>query len=516
MDYRLTISAWDEVDPTVFSKIGKELLAVKAKALTNWLLPMKFDEDGDLIDDVDYAEMDCRVNKFSYRYRTSNAFRTYNAATISYLVNQQELLGWDTFGNQQIALFLLFFRMELNPCSWNSRTMAHFNRICCDLPTELEGFQEFFQDEYMHYCDYHGEYTLNDVSEVSGYDYVCDDCLNDDFTYSDYEGEYLHNDSCRTALDRYGNEVTIHQENESFSYNDELDCYVHDEYEEHAGYIADYHSSKRRIEFVDSDWTRINSRYLGVELEVEVKDYGSRSEKAKQIGEWQEANLTHRGFFFERDGSLNNGFELVSNPMGLDKHRDTWSWLRDSDLVKGLRSHNTDTCGLHVHVNRKSVTKATIDKAVFFLNRPLNETLIRTVARRYGAGYCKQKSKHLGAGYKNKERDRYEMLNLCNTETIEFRIFRGTLKYESVMACIEFAHAVLEFCAVSSNQSLNYTEFVQFLCKPSMMADTKYLRSYLAGRNAEFNRIITLLGNVNPKRLETEPDSVEDDLAIAA
>jgi len=42
-------------------------------------------------------------------------------------------------------------------------------------------------------------------------------------------------------------------------------------------------------------------------------------------------------------------------------------------------------------------------------------------------------------------RDRYVALNLCNRSTIEYRIFRGTLRPETILASIEFAHALTAY-----------------------------------------------------------------------
>ena len=78
--------------------------------------------------------------------------------------------------------------------------------------------------------------------------------------------------------------------------------------------------------------------------------------------------------------------------------------------------------------------------------------------------------------------DRYEALNVNGDKTVEFRIFRGSLRYESIMAALEFVNAVCEFCTpgVVSMRDFNALGFKTFIMQASNRADTKYLRSYLS------------------------------------
>ena len=59
---------------------------------------------------------------------------------------------------------------------------------------------------------------------------------------------------------------------------------------------------------------------------------------------------------------------------------------------------------------------------------------------------------------------RYCAVNLCNYKTIEFRIFRGTLKYNTLIAALQF---VDEICSAAFSMSENeldkqsWTDFVK-------------------------------------------------------
>jgi hypothetical protein len=45
-----------------------------------------------------------------------------------------------------------------------------------------------------------------------------------------------------------------------------------------------------------------------------------------------------------------------------------------------------------------------------------------------------------GIGY-----DRYAPVNVCNYRTVEIRIFRGTLKYQTLMGTIEICHVLVNW-----------------------------------------------------------------------
>lgn len=250
--------------------------------------------------------------------------------------------------------------------------------------------------------------------------------------------------------------------------------------------LGGYHSSRNRgFDVIDSPWFRQNRRAFGVELEVQLRsgDLETRLAKVheainhqtKQVGEY---------CYFERDGSIGEGFEIVTQPAGLDVHRDRLGrFLNDGSLKMGLRSHEGGACGLHVHVGREFLTQGQIYRVQSFLNDVRNEALIRSVARRYDNNYCRFKPALAKFTVKDKHStERYEALNVTNADTIEFRIFRGSLRYESVIAAIEFVNSLLTFCTPGEVSLTQFTAigFKQWLIQPERKAENRYLRSYLS------------------------------------
>ena len=250
--------------------------------------------------------------------------------------------------------------------------------------------------------------------------------------------------------------------------------------------IDGYHSSRQRgFEVIDSPWYRLNRRAFGCELEVQVRT-GNRDAKAGKIHEaLNPGGSVGEYCFFERDGSIgDNGFEIVTQPAGLDVHREKFDLiLNNLDIKRGMRSHEGGACGFHVHVGREFLTQGQIYRLQSFLNDVRNEALIRAVARRYSSGYCAFKPELAKFTAKNKhDGGRYEALNVQNRGTVEFRIFRGSLRYESIMAALEFCNALLTFCTPGVSSLLDFTSvgFKRFIQLPEHKRETKFLRSYLS------------------------------------
>jgi len=331
-------------------------------------------------------------------------------------------------------------------------------------------------------CDECGEWELNTHTRTTwgSDDRVCRDCIDNNYRWSDRYDDYVHEEYVREAIDQNGRSCIIHEDDDDFHYDEDEETYVHIDYSPGSRLIGTYHSSKGHQRPIISPWTKARRRFIGVELEVETRDV-SRTDKVQVLHKIINNEVWGSSVFFENDGSLNNGFEIISQPMGMDKHRELWSWLTDKDAIRGLRSHNTTTCGLHVHISRDTLSKLQVAKIVTFVNDPENEPLIRAVARRYAEGYCRIKTKKIGAAAQSE--DRYEAVNITPRKTIEFRIFKGTLKYESLMAAIQFSNAVVDFCgrSTTSIRDLKSDQFLDFI-RSDETGDFDLLVPYLDNR----------------------------------
>lgn len=198
---------------------------------------------------------------------------------------------------------------------------------------------------------------------------------------------------------------------------------------------------------------------LGVELELE----GIDGEKLRLIH-----GVLKNHCIFKRDGSLSNGVEIVSKPAIIDEHRKEFEAFF-------LSPHNLEannSCGLHVHMDRKSLSFLRLGKIMEFINREDNANFITKVAGREQNSYCRRDiSKDLYFPKDNQNGgDRYSALNLQPQATVEFRLFNSTTNFHEFMSRLEFVQALWEFVQPgvakglsSLKQATSHEAFIQYV-----------------------------------------------------
>jgi Putative amidoligase enzyme len=300
---------------------------------------------------------------------------------------------------------------------------------------------------------------------------VCNRCLDNNFFQCDDCSEYHENEnaySVRGRRDRticrgcYENgdyftcdacdDIRPHDfiglSNDSGTYC--CDCRQEDE-----SVIQDYSTRTPRRFFGKAPF------YFGVELEVENVS-GDKESKAEKI--LQTPGMEQDFIIVKNDGSLSDGFEIVTCPADYSTQVENWHKIFDN-LPSGLKSFNTTTCGLHVHCSREPLSELQIAKIVCFTNANANREFVECIAGRTAGKWAQYHEKKLADGIKRND-SRYEAINLQNAKTIEFRIFKGTLKRESLFKAIEFCAALIAFTAPAGMDlinSLNRRAFVSFV-----------------------------------------------------
>ena len=182
--------------------------------------------------------------------------------------------------------------------------------------------------------------------------------------------------------------------------------------------------------------------FMGFELEVEFQ--GSDRESVLDVCD---AALGDKAYY-KHDGSLSDGFEIVTHPMTLAAHKALIDWgftKTISDM--GCRSWQAKTCGLHVHVSRSAFIGQR-HLALFqflFLN---NKTVMTAIAGRDSDRWATFEGvkRNVIPEMKGKAwRARYEAINVTNENTIELRMFRGTLNHLRVLAILELVDAAFHY-----------------------------------------------------------------------
>ena len=233
-----------------------------------------------------------------------------------------------------------------------------------------------------------------------------------------------------------------------------------------------------------------NDLYMGVELEIDKG--GELDENAEKL--LDVANFSRDHIYCKHDGSIHDGFEIVSHPMTLEYHTSKMNWKEVFEKALEMRyaSHNTSTCGFHVHCSRyafgeDSYTQdAAIGRVVFFVEKHWNE-LVRFSRRhadaleRWAARYAtiSPTTKETFKKAKDKRMGRYVAVNLENYETIEFRLFRGTLRYETFIATLQLVSEICNTAIALTDkemENLSWSDFVLRIDKENRSELINYLK----------------------------------------
>ena len=293
------------------------------------------------------------------------------------------------------------------------------------------------------------------------------DIVTDDYTtlcQGCFDDQYTRCTDCHEIIFR----------NMAYEYNDRPYC--HTCYDTYAGDDEDGISLHDYSYKPEPMFFGMGERFFGLELEID--EGGKCCDNAERL--LLVANDSDEHIYIKSDGSLNCGMEIVTHPMTLLYHMETMPWT--DTLVKarelGYLSHKTDTCGLHIHVNRSTfgadepTQEECISRVLYFVEHHWEELLKFT---RRSAGQMKRWANRYG--YKNHPHEvlayaksgslgRYACVNITNNSTIEFRMFRGTLKRNTLIAALQMVNAICDAAVFLSDAEiceLPWSDFVKSL-----------------------------------------------------
>ena len=140
------------------------------------------------------------------------------------------------------------------------------------------------------------------------------------------------------------------------------------------------------------------------------------------------------------------GFEIVTD------YGDLTQILRICEQIVGAVdnqawSHDTECCGLHIHLSRNGASQLELARLVIFWNSEINREFLNCFTRRYPGQHCfpRDVKDTKPADLDLQWGDRHELVNLCNQHTVELRGFRGTIVRETLLACVQLAAATWRF-----------------------------------------------------------------------
>lgn len=282
---------------------------------------------------------------------------------------------------------------------------VEYRCACCGNPLLAGDYRQGLDDEL--YCN----------SCFWEYHTTCDECdtliWRDDCCYSERTDRYLCNG-----------------------------CYEAENSETINGYHC---KDKSNLEYLgDGD---CNALRFG--MEIEVNNYRAT---------WRELGMYAGGvrdilgdmlFDIQEDGSISNGFEIITNPM-TKEYYDNIGVARLTEMCNYLKDNGFDTygddCGVHIHITRKPLMDANED--CYDVMNYLIETFkkdIQHYANRTTSSYAyylsdsrcvinnnKPKMSEIKKATKETKGERYLVLNNNPSSTIELRCFASSIKIDDL------------------------------------------------------------------------------------
>lgn len=199
---------------------------------------------------------------------------------------------------------------------------------------------------------------------------------------------------------------------------------------------------------------------LGAEIEVggnnnisSDNDKNSTVKKCIQImngSDSDEENL----IYSTHDSTVQIEFDTM--PCSLEFHKNKMNYREMFEYLdkEGYKGHDCETAGLHIHANRNYLGKSrisqelVISKILYILEKFNDEICV--IARRDNkysefVGSKKEENSLVELYGKYKDHGKRAALNLQHKDTIEFRMFKSTLKYETFILTLEFVKDIIDY-----------------------------------------------------------------------
>lgn len=351
-----------------------------------------------------------------------------------------------------------------------------------------------------------GEHPLSELVEFDG-SLVCGECMRTETVVCERCGKRIWSDDnagdngtplCQSCYDRYYTSCVecgriLHQDDAYYIDEDDYEARCYNCHCRHSDnrVIHDYYYKPEPVFYGDG------RRYFGVELEID--DGGELNTNAEKVA--SVANHAEDLVYIKHDGSLNDGFEIVTHPMTLDYHLSHMPWAEVLSKAKKMRytSHQAGTCGLHVHINRSAfgdteeAQEEVIARILYFFEKHWEELLkfsrrtqkqLERWADRYGLKEHPKQVLDIAKG----TRERYTCVNLTNYHTVEFRMFRGTLKLNTLIATLQLLDRICDVAICLSDEQIKDLSWTSFV---SGCAHLPELVQYLKERRLYVNEPIT-------------------------
>ncbi len=339
------------------------------------------------------------------------------------------------------------------------------------------------QDVYT--CSFCGRSVTRDHTVVEQGQPICYDCI-DCTAVCEECGSRIH------LSDIYRDEETddilcesCYDERDSNNDENDYERYIHDyNYKPCPEFYPDTANDDLYRTIVDKE---LPDAFFGIELEIDQRGNRNVPETLAEFFCCSVPGFNDR-FYIKHDGSLNYGMEIVSHPHTYAAHfnLDLWKTIMSTAISKGYTSHDATTCGLHFHISKNSLGKTRNEQddtayKMVLLTEVLWSDFVK-FSRRSSSSYCHKHDVWVKTDnfdkFKDKARSnmgRYNAINLTNTNTIEFRLIRGTINYNTFIASLQFVYMLRLIAMTLSATSISHSKFDVFIETALRLGFTEFL-----------------------------------------
>lgn len=247
---------------------------------------------------------------------------------------------------------------------------------------------------------------------------------------------------------------------------------------------------------------------LGAEIEVggnnnisSDNDKNSTVKKCIQImngSDSDEENL----IYSTHDSTVQIEFDTM--PCSLEFHKNKMNYREMFEYLdkEGYKGHDCETAGLHIHANRNYLGKSrisqelVISKILYILEKFNDEICV--IARRDNeysefVGSKKEENSLVELYGKYKDHGKRAALNLQHKDTIEFRMFKSTLKYETFILTLKFVKDIIDYAKSASIEEIELIKWADLMKLFSPALRNYYTERYNKQYKKTMNEDETLL-----------------------
>ena len=493
------------------------------RLLANSVIVNFFTKDGKLIAHMSkYSVLNQLKLYLCYECGLSN----YEICAYSHLAFRSSTMCYAYSIEKQKNIYVheSFACTPMHTVEWASQNYNYANYVIddCDTIYDIKGRERFVLKESVHICpDCNRKYIY-----VDGYNNKCYHCycitadtneliLKTDAYYDVYNNKYYKTKPVEKVCPCCGNIYT--EEGHTYmkdtvniticnNCNQELDERL--EYEEQhcngiVGIISSYHkhNTKQHMYGLLKDQSDTDFKGFGFELEVDKSNingyYKSLYNNIVAHAIIDNTGLEKDEVFFETDGSLDNGFEIISQPHTIDafyEKTDCWKKMLDILSDATFKSHNAGTCGLHIHVSKtwfgstERQQNFNIGKIYKFFDTYWEDLCKASRRDTSSTYYCsknrtnikyREENRHhkteshawqAQAKYDHDTRhdseSHHRALNNSNYGTFEIRLGRGTLNKASFFAWIDLVLNIVKNSSKGCNKLISARDWLDGI-KPS-------------------------------------------------